>query len=83
MDEYVTQDQLKSDYISWDQYWTEIRQLSTDLKGEILARPLEVTVDVPPIASASFALMAGACLYAVIVNLIDRWASRRRRDGGR
>lgn len=71
MDDVVTQGELEEqlgDYLTRDQYWNGVRQLATDLKGEIITRPLDVTVavDVPPVTQISLALIAGLLVYAVI-----------------
>lgn len=42
--DYVTSEQLE-EYVTWDQLNGNLREMATDLKGELVTRPVTVTVD--------------------------------------
>lgn len=73
--EYVTQDQL-SDYVTKDQHNGNIRELATELKGEILYRPaqVDVTVDLGlGTASAVIMLCLAFLCYLLVRVLRSEW----------
>ena len=63
---------MGEEYVTLDQHWTDMRQLATDLKAELVARPVEVTVDLGPDAS----WMGGVVCLLVLIYLLTRLFGR-------
>lgn len=75
--DYVTKADLAGEYVSRDQLWSDMRELATDLRAEIAAADdVHVTVEASPIVGASMAVLAVACLTAVIDSMLRRRGDR-------
>lgn len=70
MDDYVTRDELVEDYVNQDQLWTDMRQLATDLKGEVLYRPMDVTIEIGVGAQWAIALLVFAFLAFLVYRVV-------------
>lgn len=70
MDDYVTKNDLVEDYVNQDQLWADMRQLSTDLKGELLYRPMDVTIELGTGAQWAIALLVFAFLAFLVYRAV-------------
>lgn len=74
MEEYVTQEELEN-YVTQDQYNGNMRELATDLKGELLYRPAQVDVTIEVGFGAQLCII-GVCLV-ILIAILTRWLEER------